>query len=76
VEALPPGALLASGLDPDEVMCFDSPYGDEVPGLVAESRIASPGAAQSCARVLHALWPEAWPFCERYQLVRGRTTNE
>ncbi|MEO8075459.1 MAG: M15 family metallopeptidase [Acidobacteriota bacterium] len=47
-------ALLAGGLDPDEVMCFDSIYGGEEPiRRWAEARIASPNASRSGLRVFY-----------------------
>ncbi len=47
-------ALLASGLDPDEVVCFDSLYGGEAPvARWAEARIGSPRAAQSGLRAFY-----------------------
>jgi hypothetical protein len=46
--------LLASGLDPDEVVCFDSLYGGEVPvARWAERRIASSAAMQSGLRAFY-----------------------
>ena len=47
-------ALLANGLDPDEVMCFDSTYGGEQPiRRWAEARIASAAAGRSGLRVFY-----------------------
>jgi len=47
-------ALLASGLDPDEVICFDSLYGGEVPvARWAERRIASSAGMQSGLRAFY-----------------------
>ncbi|PYQ52375.1 MAG: hypothetical protein DMF78_11405 [Acidobacteria bacterium] len=47
-------ALLAKGLDPDEVVCFDSMYGEDTPiRRWAEARIASPRAARSGLRVFY-----------------------
>jgi hypothetical protein len=46
--------LLASGLDPDEVVCFDSLYGGEVPvARWAERRIGSSAAMQSGLRAFY-----------------------
>jgi len=48
------GRLLDRGVDPDEVVCFDSLYGGE--GLVqkwADRRLASPSAAQSGLRAFY-----------------------
>ncbi len=47
-------ALLQSGLDPDEVVCFDSLYGGEDPiRRWAEAKIASPQAAESGLRAFY-----------------------
>ena len=46
--------LLASGLDPDEVVCFDSLYGGEAQvARWAEARIGSTRAAQSGLRAFY-----------------------
>jgi hypothetical protein len=56
--------LLASGLDPDEVVCFDSLYGGEVPvARWADARIGSAGAAQSGLRAFYTPCSAAsWTF--------------
>ena len=56
--------LLASGLNPDEVVCFDSLYGGEVPvARWAEARIASAAAAQSGLRAFYTPCdPSSWNY--------------
>lgn len=67
-------ALLARGLNPDEVVCFDSLYGGEGPVRQwAEARIASPQATQTGLRAFYTPCSSGswnyWAADKRWHLI-------
>ena len=69
-------ALVGNGVNPDEVVCFDSMYGGEGPlQRWAEARIASPQAAQGGLRVFYTGCSgpaPCFPGCRWLTLPNGR----